>query len=894
MRIFFRDKNEEVNFNKNGIPNVSIDSDIYVVSNFLFFKSNNELQVFNDKKPVYQTDCHAQVNSVFYNNDLRMVAIVNSKSKLELLLKIDYDKTIINIGFTELILGQVISPYNFYYKFSDKLELLYKDSNYMFEAFTSSVLEKKDNKKVELEESKKHRSDDNFLFKLQTNFDYQITCKNQESVIYLLDKKDKIVSGYPNHSCEIKNYAINLKQNLLATISVQNRICVWKILRKGLQLWITQQTSPALIHEDIAFSEDGDFIGIITEKYKDNHISTLNVYKIIKKNNTLMQFKTIETKSYKIKNSDFNFEIIDKKPKIIKTTNEKENKIPVINKQEAKQKHEQEIRQELEQEIRQKLEQEIRQELEQEAKQKLEQEAKQKLEQEVKQKLEQETKQKLEQEAKQKLEQETKQKLEQEAKQKLEQEAKQKLEEGNKKELEEEIKQKYRVEVKQKLKEKVKEPLENDSKCKNPFSKIPNSRFESFPQISISENTIFNNHYKLPEQRAEVDSVEVYIGIDIGTKYSKVMVEIEGSTMRYLFPLENKKRELFFPTEVYIADNKIYFNEDEVKTRLTNYEKVDYLKLRFEYDQNVRALFIVYIMHMINKAKVFVHNWRKTTEFRFHNLDYYIAFSYPETLIVDSNKSNFKNFKNVLATAESLLKNASQNKFTLAQINEEFSKTEYCDNINEIAVKPESISEIFSFIEVIDYYGQIVLIDIGEGTTELSGCWIDHTKGKKISVWGSKVLFKGVFDYNNGKKEEYKNVLRAELQKLLENKKAFYEGEGFSNPNTVFVGGGGCMIKDIISCLSNIVVNNRDVSLKIENLSDYKSFNTKRLLPENILMNYHRFLVSMGSIESLKREDSYDIINYSENKEKERINPVKKRPQTRKEKDEENKRLYEL
>ena len=50
----------------------------------------------------------------------------------------------------------------------------------------------------------------------------------------------------------------------------------------------------------------------------------------------------------------------------------------------------------------------------------------------------------------------------------------------------------------------------------------------------------------------------------------------------------------------------------------------------------------------------------------------------------------------------------------------------------------------------------------------------------------------------------------------------------------------------------------------------------------------------MGSIESLKREDSYDIINYSENKEKERINPVKKRPQTRKEKDEENKRLYEL
>ena len=374
------------------------------------------------------------------------------------------------------------------------------------------------------------------------------------------------------------------------------------------------------------------------------------------------------------------------------------------------------------------------------------------------------------------------------------------------------------------------------------------------------------------------------------------MIEIESSKKRHIFPLEGKGEDFFFPTEVYIADNKIYFNQNEIETKYkTNYKTIDYLKLRFEYDQNVRMLLIVYIMNIINEAKVYAHNWRKDkTEFKFYDLEYQIAISFPETLFIDGNNSNFNNFKNLVATAESLLKNRFQTEYTLAQINNEFIKTKYCGKTNKITVVPESISEIFSFIEVIEKdYGQIILIDIGEGTTELSGCWVDEIENT-ICVWGSKILFRGVFDYFKGE-NNYKQVLKEELKILLEIKEAFYEGEGFSNPNVIHVGGGGCEINEILSSLDRITVHSKIRSMVIESLSNSKSFKAKHSLPSNAVKYFHRFLVAIGSIEYIKNKHKYKIINHFEYKEKaSSVNKNIHKQKTKKEIIEENRRLNEL
>lgn len=981
MKIFFQNKEESISFCETVIPDKSIDSDIYVLSNYLFFKSRDDMVVMKNNILLYLDDYHHSLTKILYNDTLKMVAVMDSKSKLQLLLEINDSKMKIkSIQFSELIISEdFANPYEYSYSYTDKLEILHKGNNYIFESFDYSNSDTENNKAIEVKMPDKLDANISLLFNLSTEFGYSIVCKKQDNVLYLIDDKKQIINSHKNHDFVIKKYSFNRKRNLLATISIQNNFYVWNILKEGLKLWTNGEVSSKLFLQDMAFSENGKFIGILTKTNENSNLSKLEIIEIIKKKNNhkLKLINANETVASTVKISNFGSEIKDNETQIHRikgdsctaevipdnsldkksdrvielakpdkldndkillfklstkfdyyitcqkqdnilylldnnnyiidnhtdhdcfiksyTINQKHNLLATISVQNklriwkiskerlklliAKNFYPRTIFEHMAFTTNGEFIKVITKRNESDKLSKLD----------FFQIINKQNEPKLKLHRTQKVD----------SNRKIILNDKTSISDNKLEMSKPDSRDGLRSETKknsQLLNEKeIKQTLDKSTKENTSEQEAGDINFNFFPKITINENTIFRYNYELPQEQQERESVEVFMGVDIGTKYSKVMIEIASSKQKYIFPFKSERGELFHPTEVYIANDIIHFDKNEVKNK--EYETIDYLKLRFQNDQIACMIFITYIVHIINTAKLYAHNYVKATELRFYNLDFFIAISFPESLVGNSNEQDFNYFKKVVATVELLTENTVKTEYTLAQISREFTNSKYCIENNTIAVVAESISEIFSFLEVINDYGQIILIDIGEGTTELSGCWVDESKNKKISVWHSKVIYEGVYNYNNINSSDYKEVLKAQLEALMESEKAHYEGTGFSNPNTIYVGGGGCKINDIVSNLEIIKANNKTINLTIENLSELKSSNTRHSFSDDVLKNYHRFLVSIGSIEFLKYEDEYEVVPYKENLTNIQLKKEKRksrRPKTRQEINEEIMRRNEL
>lgn len=425
--------------------------------------------------------------------------------------------------------------------------------------------------------------------------------------------------------------------------------------------------------------------------------------------------------------------------------------------------------------------------------------------------------------------------------------------------------------------------ISNDSYkpiCKiNTYSEYHHSLIFDVPK---DENALIDD--------AERDSITAYIGVDIGTKYTKVYFKIVNDTINYQRPVKHEfgDNELFFPTEVFIANSQIFFWEQE-KPKNVNYTKYDYLKLKFTEGKKLEILFIIYIVKVITEAKNYVHRFKKSKgDIKYYTLDFEIAVTYPETLFDTKNNVSFEHFKRVITTTDKIINSYSGKSISMSEIEKLNEKIVYNDKEVGIAIYTEAKSEMISFISSIPNTGQVILIDIGEGTTEISGCWVNAEKKINVNVWGSKVMKLGVLHYRKNP-GWFKLKLKINLEILLEShKEAFCDIQlidNFDHANTIFISGGGCTINDITDNLKTLTIHGKKKSPFIVTMDKYEDAKT-------ISDYYHRFLVTMGSIELLEKEYKYEIIDYSDyadNKQKE-IVTYKPRKMSRKEKMEEIKR----
>jgi len=332
--------------------------------------------------------------------------------------------------------------------------------------------------------------------------------------------------------------------------------------------------------------------------------------------------------------------------------------------------------------------------------------------------------------------------------------------------------------------------------------------------------------------------LDVFLGIDFGTSFTKVCYNINGTT--YVYKNGNSP---FIPTELYYStSNNIIFlkksiNENEVfKVKYFKYsmafdglhikEISDNLPIGYKYKELANIFSIFFLSDIIKNVKKEILNF---TGIKPENINIEINMSAP---INDYRGGIYDLYRSVLISAFLLSQNNSEsNSISIEDVKKIFKKveSEYSTSYYEqLKVHPEIFIEAVHFINKPGYnFGSYVIMDIGGGTVDVGILWKREWEGREyfdlivinIIKYGIEVLknklekelndeviiniLKNWLYENNNKKAEYidlkkeselssdflnnlkkmidieENALRNGI-KDIKSKRIFYSGGGYN------------------------------------------------------------------------------------------------------------------